>query len=222
MRKIEKLILAVVLVAASTFGAFAQSLAESAYERLSEREQLMVQVNLKSLGYYSADIDGIWGPSMEGAITSVIQQAAQTGQFYDASDIASMRSMFADILSSGEGEGWECDGCAAEPPPSPSENGLPNWLDVPSLPYEATIHDWVQASEATRLASAAQYFASYISSDAQLRSLMNSGELRRSSQQMMQCMNEIIVFSTQTGQKTGGDRVYPDIAGGCLFIIQSN
>lgn len=222
MRKIEKLILAVVLVAASTFGALAQSLAESAYERLSEREQLMVQVNLKSLGYYSADVDGIWGPSMESAIAAVIQQASQTGQFYDASDPTSMRSLFNEILNSGDGEGWECDGCAAVAPPSEANSGLPDWLNVPSLSFDASVQDWVQASEPTRLASAAQYFASYISSDAQLRNLLSSGELRQTSQRIMQCMNEIIVFGAQTGQKTGRDPVYPDIAGGCLFIVQSN
>lgn len=222
MRSLKYLLLLVVFLAASTLSVFAQSFAESAYENLSEREQLMVQVNLKSLGYYGSEIDGLWGPSMEGAITSVIQQAAQTGQFYNASDIESMRLMFNDILNSGDGEGWECDGCAAAPPPSEANNGLPDWLNVPSMSFDATIQDWVEASEPTRLASAAQYFASYISSDAQLRNLLNSGELRQTSQKIMQCMNEIIVFGAQTGQKTGRDPVYPDIAGSCLFIVQSN
>ena len=218
------LVLATVFLWLSSVGAFAQSLVEKVYEDFPEREQLLIQLNLKTLGYYGSDVDGIWGPSMEAAISEVIRSSAQGGSFYDVNIQSSVRIMFEDILNSDEGEGWECDGCQAgnEAPPVSTTNGLPNWLNVPTLSFEASISDWAGASEATRLASAAHYYASYISSDSQVHRLVQSGALKNTAQEIMGCMNEIIMFGLQSNQKRQTDPVYPDIAGGCLFIVQSN
>lgn len=224
IKNINGLALTILFLWLSSVGAFAQSLVERVYENFPEREQLLIQLNLKTLGYYGSNVDGIWGPSMEAAIADVISLSTQGGSFYDVSNQSSVRAMFDDILNSGEGEGWECDGCQTgnEAPPVSTNNGLPNWLNVPTLSYQASISDWAGASESTRLASAAQYYVSYISSDSQVQRLVQSGALKNIAQEIMGCMNEIIVFGLQTNQKRQTDPVYPDIAGGCLFIVQSN
>lgn len=203
-----------------------QSNLESAFKSLSDAERRSTQRYLFEANLYHSQVDGLWGSGTKNALF-VVFNALQVGGLSPSLETHSAARNFVGFVSTGSaqayifGEGQECDGCEqqGEGPAvqNTANNGLPRWL-MGSLPRTATIADWLNASYAVRRATAGEYAATFIRSDVRLTRMVRNGELKVLAERVVSCMNEMIQFGIETGQKRQNSRLY-DISGGCAFIV---
>lgn len=186
------------------------------YSEMSFNERVLIQSNLKQLGYYEQELDGIWGANTESAIRSFMIECCSTvltTQSQWSSALAQVLYLEVGAEEGSAGRNEEVvgnDGSAEELPA-----WVPNWLRVRPLDETATVADWVNATEALQLASAGTYQLSTIS-DSQLRFSISSGFLLRRAQKVKECLNQIIQVGVSTGQLRAHDLMYPRLANSCV------
>lgn len=187
---------------------------EAAFRGLDDTSRQQAQAELQQENLYLQKIDGLWGAGTEQALLAALFMLNEIGTGLSIETEADAQH-FLDFLIAGAaqglifGEANECADC----------DDFTSWVLNP-LPFEARFSDWQSATHATKLSTAGNYYSALIHSDAQLTAMLQSGQLRQIAEQLVPCMDQMINFGLQTGQKRGSSSLYPDISHSCAFMLQ--
>ncbi|SMD12835.1 hypothetical protein [Primorskyibacter flagellatus] len=96
--------------------ASAQDAEKDAFFSLSNTERQRLQSSLEAAGLYRSEIDGLWGPATNSALTVVAERLSEVGIYYDLQTEQSAKALYTFLLSEPGyyflvPEGAECDGC---------------------------------------------------------------------------------------------------------------
>ncbi|NVO56034.1 hypothetical protein HW561_09565 [Rhodobacteraceae bacterium B1Z28] len=186
---------------------------ETAYRSLDQTSRETAQFELQHQNLYLQQIDGLWGAGTERALLAALFMLNEVGTEVSV-ETETDAQHFLDFIIAGSAQGL-IFGEADEPDES---IGLPNWL-ANHLSFDAKIADWRHATYQIKVASAANYYTALISSDAQVQHLIQSGQLQMIAERIAPCMDEMIEFGVQTGQKRVSDPVYPDFSQVCAALV---
>ncbi|WP_037316247.1 hypothetical protein [Ruegeria halocynthiae] len=186
---------------------------ETAFRALDHASREAAQIELQQQNLYLQQIDGLWGAGTERALLAALFMLIEVGTDVSVETEADARH-FLDFIIAGSSRGL-IFGEADEPEDS---IGLPANL-ASYLSFGAQIADWRQATQQIRVASAANYYTALIPSDAQVQHLIQSGQLQMIAERIAPCMDEMIEFGLQTGQKRASDLIYPDFSQVCAALV---
>jgi hypothetical protein len=98
--------------------ASAQDAEREAFFSLSNTERQKLQSSLESAGLYRSEVDGLWGPATNSALTIVAERLSDVGIYYDLQTEQSAKALYSFLLSEPGyyflvPEGTECDGCGS-------------------------------------------------------------------------------------------------------------
>ncbi|CUH49803.1 hypothetical protein [Ruegeria atlantica] len=186
---------------------------ETAFRALDQTSRETAQLELQHQNLYLQQIDGLWGAGTEQALLAALFMLNEIGTDVSV-DTETDAQSFLDFIIVGSAQGL-IFGEADEPEESV---GLPSWL-ASYLSFDAQIADWRQATQQIKVASAANYYTALIPSDAQVQSLIQTGQLQMIAERIAPCMDEMIEFGVQTGQKRVSDPIYPDFLQVCAALV---
>ncbi len=186
---------------------------ETAFRALNHTSREEAQAELQQHNLYLHQIDGLWGAGTERALLAALFMLNEVGTDVSIETEADAQ-YFLELIIAGSARGF-IFGEADEPVES---IGLPSWL-ANYLSFDAQIADWRYATYQIKVASAANYYTGLIQSDAQVQHLIQSGQLQIIAERIAPCMDEMIEFGVQTGQKHASDPIYPDFSQVCAALV---
>ena len=95
----------------------------------------------------------------------------------------------------------------AEPASSDHPEFEGEWWNGTTLDGSQTIREWLAADPSLKLRTAARYEVFVITSNARVRAVIQSGELRPWSENVLACMDQMIGFGLETRQKNPDDPI---------------
>jgi hypothetical protein len=90
----------------------------AAFRALAEGERRAVQARLAEAGFYTAAVDGFWGPRTEAALGAFLAEAAGRGLPLEGATPEGARAALDFVRSAAFREGWP-----APPPPAAAPGG---------------------------------------------------------------------------------------------------
>ncbi len=186
---------------------------ETAFRELDHAPREAAQFELQQQNLYSQQIDGLWGAGTERALLAALFMLNEVGIDVSVNSEAEAQ-YFLEFIIADSAQGL-IFGEADEPEES---IGLPSWL-ANYLSFDAQIADWRHATYQIKVASAANYYTALIPSDAQVQHLIQTGQLQKIAEHIAPCMDEMIEFGVQTGQKRASDPIYPDFSQVCAALV---
>lgn len=176
-----------------------------AFYALSFNERINIQENLSQFELYMSAIDGIWGINTESAV----REFAMICCSKEIDSAEDWRSYLSQILYIELDEPDEI---------IPQSSLAPNWMSAATLSDDATLQDWLSASSATRLSTAALYYASMRSPEL-IQLQLASGELFIGASEIMDCLNQMIQVGIQTGQLALQQAIQPRLSDSCTVAM---
>lgn len=186
---------------------------ETAFRELDHASREAAQAQLQQQNLYLQQIDGLWGAGTERALLAALFMLNEVGTGVSV-ETETDAQHFLDFIIAGSAQGL-IFGEADEPEDGV---GLPSWL-ANYLSFDAQIADWRHSTYQIKVASAANYYTALIPSDAQVQRLIQTGQLQMIAERIAPCMDEMIEFGVQTGQKRASDLIYPDFSQVCAALV---
>lgn len=189
-----------------------------AFYALSFNERINIQENLSQFELYMSAIDGIWGINTESAVREFAMICCSK-EIDNAEDWHSYLSQILYIeLDEPDEDLYESPLSQETDEIIPQSSLAPNWMSAATLSDDATLQDWLSASSATRLSTAALYYASMRSPEL-IQLQLASGELFIGASEIMDCLNQMIQVGIQTGQLALQQAIQPRLSDSCTVAM---
>jgi len=176
----------------------------------------LIQEILKDLGFYKYEVDGVWGRFTETAVQHFAWECC--AEHVSSPDALSSYIMMIIAEGSLEGHYEPQTNLDADSGALHTESWMPEWMSIRVLGPNATVRDWAQATNDTRLATAASYYIAPRPMEiVQLQAA--TGELLRGAIDIMDCLNQMIQVGVMTNQISLQQTIQPVHSGSCVVAM---